>query len=79
MVNRSKFDQGRIYREIERNGQTYTIYAASTKHTIYAEYGIVNVGHGHSFTVPGGRTFEGYTDDPFWVKHYEEMWAETNR
>jgi len=48
--------------------------SGSTKLTIYDQYGAVFVGPGYSFTLPDGRVLEGYTNEPVFVRAYQEIW-----
>lgn len=69
-------EEGRRYRWVEHNGERRLIGGESSKLTLYDDHGIVYVGPGYSYTLPVGRVLDGYTDDPFFVQHYREMWAE---
>lgn len=77
-------EEGRRYRWVEHKGERRLIGGESSKLTLYDEFGIVYVGPGYSYTLPkrdgggwpDGRVLEGYTDDPFFVQQYQEMWAE---
>lgn len=71
---------GYPYRTFEHEGRTLRINAQSSKQTLYYDHGIVNVGmgSGYKYTLPDGRTLEGYTDDPAIVRQYVEMWNDVN-
>lgn len=75
-MSQSFVEEGRRYRWVERDGERWLLSVESSKLTLYDEYGIVKAGHGYSYTLPNGQVLAGYTDDPFFVQNYQEMWAE---
>lgn len=75
---KTEFDQGRAFRRITHNTINSLMYAEATKRTIYQEFGVVFAGLPYRYTLPDGRTLEGYTDDPLLVQQYAEMWNETS-
>ena len=72
-------NDGYTYARVLHAGQERLLFSGSTKLTIYEQYGVVFVGPGYSYTLPDGRTLDGYTDDPFFVRAYQEMWAYSAR
>lgn len=69
---------GRPYRLVTVNDIESRIDLETTKHTIYAEFGIVNGGPPYAYTLPDGRVAPGYTDNPILVQEYEELWEEAS-
>lgn len=72
---------GRVYREVEYQGQTYILSPESTKLALLNGYGIVNAGDPFSFSAPvgtplAGQTFKGYTDIAIFVNEFRSMLSE---
>ena len=76
----TRYDHGgRAYRTVRVNGVVYRIDLASTKHTIYQQYGAVFTGHPqHNVATRDGLALAGYTQEPALVKEYAELWEEAS-